>query len=49
MLIKKYLKHALIFERNKYDKVALKQRKNILNAQDEAFLDTLELETTQVQ
>lgn len=42
MLIKKYLKHILIFERNKYDKVALKQRKNILNAQDEAFLDSLE-------
>jgi ubiquinone/menaquinone biosynthesis C-methylase UbiE len=42
MPIKKYLKHTLIFEGNKYDKVALKQRKNILNAQEETFLDTLE-------
>ena len=42
MLVRKYLKHISIFERKKYDKVAIKQRKNYLISQDLAFLDTLE-------
>ena len=42
MLLKKYIKHTLFFEREKYDKFALDERENILNTRNEVFLDTLE-------
>ena len=42
MQLKKYIKHTFLFERKKYDKFAINERKNILNAGNEVFLDTLE-------
>jgi len=39
---KKYLHHTFFFEKAKYDKFALNERKNILNSRSEVFLDTLE-------
>jgi ubiquinone/menaquinone biosynthesis C-methylase UbiE len=42
MRLQKYIKHTLLFEKAKYDKFALNERKNILNSRNEVFLDTLE-------